>query len=555
MPIPYSTDLGIPQIQESGRADISSQIQPVSTTNDAEPRHVEHLQGSAIHEQKQGHMVYQDGDKLSEDFEQPQDYVDEHISHSALSSVSTNDIVTALPDHSTLTKSSDEVGVPGDTKQWHDQEQEHEEFASSLDQMHIDDDLIDNNSYGDDNHHLTDEDSNGHLHTPNRVDSDDEKNQQWHNLQASMDALESSTDTIASGMYTNPSDHADYDTSIVRGEADQSVLESSVNSHLPTGTIDRSPSGPTFYPVGDRTTTQVQDHHTPAFEEPPEQDFAQDLTQRPVTLRSGQKGYVRFLHDWTAQVTLPDGSIMNVDYDYFHDLDIDLPPEYYDYDYIPSSDIIYKDNAIEGAEDKQSSDQPEGMLSEAEAHLDVQNHETKLETHSSSSAQHETKNLGSTYTSSHDAYGEDNFHSYLDINSLQQRYQQGKTSESTEPKETDTKINVVTDKTIFDVPCEYSDGCGLQNQVDVPSSEITHPYTATGHPEPESVYQPPTPVSQDEPFLTTDVDNYPQEEETVMPVLSDDITVSSILHSSPEQLNDQIPALSGKGMCFVYNIC
>ena len=572
----HSTASDIPLVQESDHAENMMMPQPAKGAQ-------------RIHEQE--NMVYQGSDELSEDQQQlegyelyasSQDLHQEQV-HGQMSYKPASDSAAALFNQSTVTMPSEEVGVPGE---WHEQELQLEDpLSNSVHQLsphgvlYSDDD---NDSYDDGGNlsDLTGEHSSEYTYASSRQVSDGDET---HNLQASTNELHvldrvGSTDTIADDMYTNPklpSDHVDYD---VQGETDQSVMESSTDverSELLSGTIESSPSRPTAYSMGDSTvsTTLPPDYHTPAFEEllptqdralgDSQVDTAQDLadhTQKQVTLRNGKVGYVQFLQDWTAQVTLSDGSTMNVDYDYFHGLDIDLPAEYDDYDYIPGATSGIMENTVEDAEAMKESDsinyKMESMLSEAETNPNVQNHEAfaqlKLEEHSpTASVQYETKSFDSMPHDTLHTSGEEHIHNYLNIHSLQQRYQHGRTSES--PKVTlDTKVDyVVPDKTVFDESCGHSVGCSLHVPGHDDSSLISHPHSSNEHvllkdtklPPQESIHQPPSPVSQNELVHTTGT-LYEElhHEETVMPQLSDSISVSS---PPPEQLEDDIPSLSG----------
>lgn len=548
----HSTASDTPLVQESNHGKstmIPHHLQPVNAAEG--PQHI-------INEQE--NMMYRGSDKLSEDQQQldghkqytsPQDlHRGQILVHRHISEKPVSDSTAALEDPLINSAHQFPYGV-----------------------LQSNDDKDDVN--------LLDIHSSEYPYASSRQGTDDET----HNLQANMNELHipgrvRSTDTVADDVYTNPklpSDHVNFD---VQGETYQSLMESSTgvdHSQLLTGTIGGSPSPrPSAYPMGDNTVSTTlphEDNHTPVFEElQPTQDYGAsdsqvdtvqdvtDHTQKQVTLRSGKVGDVQFLQDWTAQVTLPDGSTMNVDYDYFHGLDIDLPTEYYDYDYVPgvtSGNMDYEESTVDKTEAKESSSvnyQVESLLSETVSNVNVENHEElaqlKLESHSPpASSQHETK---SHYLTSRDIHvlhtsGDENIHNYLNIYSLQQRYQHGRTSES--PKVTlDAEVDyVVPEKTVFDESCQHSVGCTLHFPGYDSSSEI--PHTSNEHvlskdTEQGSIHKPPAPVSQNEPIILTTGTLYEElyHEETAMPQLSDGNSVPS---PPPEQFKEHIPPLSG----------
>lgn len=557
-----------------------------------ESDHAENQPAQHIHEEE--NMVYQGSDKHSEDQQQiegyklhtsSQDLYQEQV-HGHMSYKPVSDSAAALLNQSPLTKSNEEVGVPGDVhvREWHEQELQQEDPLSNQFSPHGVLYSDDNDGYDDGS--LTGEPSSEYTYASSREVSDGDET---HNLQESMNELHmpdhvGSTDTIADNVYTNSKLLSDH----IQGETDQSVMESSTDvdhSELLTHTMDSSPSRPAAYSMGDSTvstTLPYEDHHTPELlptqayaasdehagdsQVDTEQEDLADHTQKQVTLRNGKVGYVQFLQDWTAQVTLSDGSTMNVDYDYFHGIDIDLPAEYDDYDYIPGATSGIMENTVDEAEAKETNSvnyQMENMLSETETNPNVQNNEAfaqlKLESHSpTASFQHETKSFDSTLHETLHTSGEEQIHNYLNIRSLQQRYQHGRTSESSKVT-LDTKVDyVVPDKTVFDESCEHSVECSLHVPDYDISSQIPYPDTSnepvllkdTALSERDSIYQPPAPVSQNEPVLTTDT-LYEElyNEETVTPQLSDSISVSS---PPPKQLEDDIPSLSGMYFALLY---
>ena len=94
-------------------------------------------------------------------------------------------------------------------------------------------------------------------------------------------------------------------------------------------------------------------------------DGTADGDLRHVTLRSGEEALVHLNGDGMADVLLPSGRSMPVDYDYLLDLDIDLPQVDYDdhyYDYEPPSTL----NDVEEADSNEERDRYEEEEEEEE---------------------------------------------------------------------------------------------------------------------------------------------------------------------------------------------
>ena len=360
---------------------------------------------------------------------------------------------------------------------------------------------------------------------------------------------------------------------------------------------DSHPPPPQEQPDQDSHTPSPEDQDRQYSQSPPAQDSLegqpsaveespQDPTLMRVILATGQEGRVRLLGDGMAELTLPSGQTSDVDYDYFHGLDIDLPNMYMydDYDYVPGAGNE-EDDDYDDEEDEEREEHRYGVDAELTDDRRATEQVEELEQFASPGDERTAQNMNSdsesrAQTTEHIASLPDVAdttrdqhrprHDYLNVNSLRQRYQPGRPSgqeESSIPQHDTpgTEAHIFPDGTESGAHATKYALPDEKGESPTPSPETTHEpsppplypdepppaYPAESPPPfpdvpppPSSVESPPTSPTEPPPLASSDVlaDDDQDREELAEPTLSVPDTPSK--PPPQHQLHDQVPPQS-----------